>query len=228
MRRLNKLIVLCGVCLFITAPCLTAEENVNPDINRHYQNPDFSTWQQRFERAGREVYDYRHDIVSAIALQPQTVIADVGAGTGLFTLLFAQAVPRGHVYAVDISSVFIDKILQRAKHDGLNNISGVVNTQKSVNLAENSLDIVFLSDTYHHFEYPQTILQSIHKSLRAKGRLLIIDFRKDADVNSGWVMRHTRLNQQQVIKEIMRAGFVLVKEYDFLKENYFLEFRKAH
>ena len=89
-----------------------------------------------------------------------------------------------------------------------------------------SVDWVFLSDTYHHFEYPDAMLASINNALRPGGRLAIIDFRKQADRSSDWVMSHVRANRQQVIREMTAAGFELEREPDLLERNYFLIFRK--
>ncbi len=214
------------ICILVTTISFADEQNVNPTINQHYLNPDFDTWVERFERDGREVYDYRKQIVSTLKLKPDNVIADIGAGTGLFTRLFARAVPQGKVYAVDISKTFIDNIIRSAHAQNLHNIDGIINTQHSVNLPVNSIDMAFTSDTYHHFEYPQTMLSSIHQALKSGGRLVIIDFRKDPQVSSNWVMGHTRANKQQVIKEVSRAGFKLLREHDLLTENFFLEFTK--
>lgn len=201
------------------------EKNVNPEINRHYQNPNFSVWVQRFESEGREVYDKRLEIVAATGVKPGMHVADVGAGTGLFTKLFSPAVgTNGKVYAVDISAEFIKNIRRIAQEQDLNNVETVINTQKSVSLPENSVDIVFVCNTYHHFEYPQSMLASIKRALRKKGRLIIVDYKKIKGQSSKWVMNHIRDGKRQVIKEITRAGFNLTEEKRFLTTNYYIQF----
>ncbi|MFP3874975.1 MAG: class I SAM-dependent methyltransferase [Thiohalophilus sp.] len=206
---------------------VSAEENANPDINRHYQDPDFARWQSTFERRGREVYDHRHAIIEALDLETGMHIADVGAGTGLFTRLFAQQVGKtGKVYAVDIAQNFVDNILRTAREQDLNNIEGIVNDQHSARLPEDSVDLVFLSDTYHHFEYPEAMLDSIHRALRPGGRLVIIDFRREPGESSAWVMSHVRANREEVIDEVTTAGFELEQEPELLEDNYFLIFRR--
>jgi len=205
----------------------SAEENVNPDVNRHYQDPDFARWQSTFERRGREVYDQRYAIIEALDLQTGMHIADVGAGTGLFTRLFARQVSAtGKVYAVDIAQNFVDNILRTTREQDLNNVEGVVNDQQSTRLPEQSVDLVFLSDTYHHFEYPRAMLDSIHRALRPGGRLAIIDFRKQPGKSSAWVISHVRANRDEVVDEVTAAGFVLLREPQMLEKNYFLIFRR--
>lgn len=212
--------------LLCLAPGAQAEQaSVRPDINRHYENADYERWRQTFERPGREVYDRRHDIVAAARVQTGMDVADVGAGTGLFTELFAEAVgPEGTVYAVDITESFIDNILRRVRDQGLDNVRGVVNDGRSTGVAADSLDLVFLSDTYHHFEYPQAMLESIHAALRPGGRLVVIDFRREEGVNSPWVMEHVRAGRDEVVAEIEAAGFRLIEDAPLLKVNYFLRF----
>ena len=203
------------------------EENFNPEINRHYQGAEFADWVGVFEQAGREVYDQRHAVVKALKLQPGMDIADIGAGTGFYTLLFARAVgSNGNVFAVDITKDFIFNIQRRAHEENLKNIHGVLNNQKDTLLAPNSIDLAFVCATYHHFEYPQTMLASIHRALRPGGKLIIIDFHKQAGISSAWVMSHVRSDKSTVIQEIEQAGFQFQSESELLKANFFLWFEK--
>jgi len=203
------------------------QHSVRPDINTHYQNPDFAQWQAAFERPGREVYDQRHRIVQEAGVRPGMVVADIGAGTGLFTLLFAPKVgPAGKVIAVDISPVFVDNVLRRSREQGFHNVQGIVNRPTDVELPPGSIDLAFISDTYHHFEYPQKMLQSIQRALRPGGMLVVIDFDRRAGVSSPWVLGHVRADKETVIEEIDAAGFELVDDKAFLQDNYFLRFRQ--
>lgn len=222
MQRLTISLLL----LFFMMPVL-AEQNVNPGINDHYQNADPNRWRGIFESDGREVWDRRDDIIRALELQPGMAIADVGAGTGFFTILMAKEIgPMGKAYAVDIAPEFIDAIESRAKEHGVGNIVGIVNDQQSTGLPKNSVDLVFISDTYHHFEYPKTTLQSIHDALKAGGELVIIDFKKIPGYSSAWVMGHVRVDEQQVTSEVQAAGLELAQRLDFMQTQYFLRFRK--
>jgi ubiquinone/menaquinone biosynthesis C-methylase UbiE len=219
--------LLSGLLLAFTVSVPAAEQNVAPGINRHYEHADYDDWVSRFESTGREVYDQRHSIVDALDLKSGMRIADVGAGTGLFTILFAKAVgTAGKVFAVDISDNFVHNIIRRADKQGLKNIEGIVNSQKDTKLKPGSVELVFISDTYHHFEYPQAMLHSMHQALTPGGRLVIIDFRKQQGVSSGWVMSHVRADKQSVIREVEAAGFRYEYDSGKLKTNYFLFFRK--
>ena len=212
---------------FRVMPLSANEQNVNPGINTYYYDAEFEHWVSVFEQPGREVYDKRQAIVAALALQPGMVVADLGAGTGFYTFLFAQQVgPSGRVYAVDISENFIEHIKQTANSQDLQNIEGIVNTQQSTQLPAESVDVVFVCDTYHHFEYPQTMLASIHQSLRQNGQLVIIDFRKQPGLSSSWVMSHVRADEIAVIREVESVGFKLIGQPALLRDNFFLKFVK--
>ena len=226
ISRSLPLALLLALSLGITS--LQAEQNVNPDINEYYYNAEFKHWVGIFERPGREVYDKRENIVAELGLKPGMTVADIGAGTGFYTHMFAKQVgSSGRVYAVDISENFIHHILQTARTQDLNNIEGIINDQQETKLPVGSVDLVFVCDTYHHFEYPQTMLASIHKALRPGGQLVIIDFRKMPDVSSSWVMSHVRADETDVIREVETAGFRLSRKSDLLHENFFLKFNKA-
>ncbi|MCG7899977.1 MAG: methyltransferase domain-containing protein [Candidatus Thiodiazotropha lotti] len=209
---------------------LMAEDHsagADPRINQPYQDPDFQVWQDIFESPGREVYDDREAILQALNLETGMWVADIGAGTGLFTWLFATEVgDQGRVFAVDISSEFIRNILQIARQSNLKNVQGIVNSQTSLALQPDTMDVVFVCDTYHHFEQPQVMLKLIHQSLKSGGRLVVIDYRKRPGFSSNWVMDHVRLDRDGVIAEIEQSGFRLSGEENFLRANYFLTFTK--
>jgi predicted methyltransferase len=217
-----------AICLLglLTAPGLAAQEaSVRPGINRHFTDPEFNQWVARFERPGREVYDHRYQIVAATGVGPGMVVADIGAGTGLFTRLFAAKVgDSGKVYAVDIAPAFVDNIVRISRAQGQRNVEGVVNSAKSVSLPPHSIDLAFICDTYHHFEYPRDMMASLHRALKPDGSVAIIDFRKIPGFSSPWVMGHVRAGEPVVVGEIEAAGFRLVEDRDFLTTSYFLRF----
>ncbi|MBM3858017.1 MAG: methyltransferase domain-containing protein [Verrucomicrobia bacterium] len=215
---------------FILAGAALAEEkSVRPGINTEYLKPDLDVkkWVARFEKPGREVFDHREKIMEALHLKRGQRVADVGAGTGLFTMLMADAVgPKGKVYAVDIAKDFVALIKKRATEANLKNIETVLCTERSVELPKDSIELAFTSDTYHHFEYPGSVVASIRQALRSGGELVVVDYRREPGKSSDWIVKHVRASQEEVAKEIEAAGFERVPATDFLKENYFMRFRK--
>ena len=203
------------------------ETSVNPGINENFQNPEPKAFTERFETEGREVYDNRDLIVEKLALQPGMAVADVGTGTGLFTRLIAPKVgAAGKVYAVDIAKTFVDHTVMSSHARGLNQVEGVVCTPDDAKLAPGSVDLVFICDTYHHFEFPHKTMLSIGRALKPGGRVALLDFERIEGVSSDWTMGHVRAGKEVFLKEIEDAGFELVEEFDLFKENYFVVFKK--
>ena len=225
----NKWRILGLGLMVLAAPGLATppEQSVRPGVNTAYDNANVARWRGVFERDGREVWDRRHDIVRALRLRPGTALADIGAGTGFFSLLFAEAVgPTGRVYAVDITRNFVESIRIRAAGLGLKQVTGVVNTAKSTLLPAYSVDLVFISDTYHHFEYPASMLASIHAALRPNGEMVVIDFKRIPGLSHPWVLDHVRAGEDAITREIRAAGFELIERQDFMQTQYYLRFRK--
>jgi predicted methyltransferase len=213
-----------------STPPVPAESSVKPGVNAEFLKPELqiTQWVERFEREGREIYDQREAIARAVGLRPGMSVADIGAGTGLFTPLFAEAVgPAGTVYAVDIAPEFVKHIEQRAAVSGLRNVRGVLCTERSVELPPNSVDVAFICDTYHHFEFPQSTMKSLHRALRRTGEVVLIDFKRIPGQSSEWTMNHVRAGQEVFEQEIESVGFRKVREIDLLKQNYVVRFRKV-
>ena len=207
---------------------LGQEQSVKPGINAPFENPDVKEFVGKFETESREIYAERKEILEKCRLKEGMAGADVGAGTGLFTRLFAQAVgPEGKVYAVDIAPKFIEHIDKTCKEAGLKNVKGVVCKPDSVELPEGSVDLVFICDTYHHFEFPQKTMASVHRALRPGGQVVLVDFHRVEGKSSDWVLGHVRAGQEVFVKEIEAAGFKQLGEEKFLKENYLVRFEKV-
>ncbi len=219
----------CWAALQLSGPSYGQDQSVRPGINDSFEQPVVKEWVERFEREGREVFDKRVELVEACGITPGMAVADVGAGTGLFTQLFAKAVgSSGKVYAVDISDEFVDKIVADARQAKLQNIEAIVCAADDAKLAPNSVDLVYICDTYHHFEFPIKTMASIFKALKPGGRVVVVDFARVPGVSSDWILGHVRAGQEVVQAEIESVGLELLEaNQQLLKENYILIFSKA-
>jgi ubiquinone/menaquinone biosynthesis C-methylase UbiE len=147
-------------------------------------------------------------------------VADIGAGSGWFTVRAAQRVgPSGTVYAVDINPEAIHYIDRRVQKQSLANVKTILSTPDDPKLPKDGVDAVLLLKTYHEVADPVALLQHLRPALRAGARLGIID-RNGAAANHG-------VNQKIVVDEAARAGYRLMHTYDFVKDDgmdYFLLF----
>jgi len=216
--------------IFLAAPAVySQEESLAPGINKTYEKPDVERIAKSYERTNREVVQHLDAIVDACQLKPGMAVADVGAGTGLFTRPFARKVaPGGKVYAVDITPDFIEYIEKTCREEGLRNVVGVVNKDTSAELPPHSVDLVFICNTYHHFEYPMKMLQSIYRAVRPGGRVVLVDYKKEKGVSPEWVFGHVRADKKLTMEEVTRAGFKFLDSPDFMRIHYLLRFEKAH
>jgi SAM-dependent methyltransferase len=207
------------------------EESVRPRVNDLYLAPglDLERWTRVLEGESREVYAQRVAIAAAIGVTKGLRVADVGAGTGAFLETFVERVgDEGRVFAVEISPVFLEHLRARAAAEGWRQVQVIHGIDRSVELPAGSIDLAFVCDTYHHFEYPRSTLASIRTALVPGGRLAIVDFERVPGVSSQWVLDHVRAGRREVIREIEREGFALLDEprLDGLKENYVLVFER--
>lgn len=229
----SGLVLLAELCEFAgraqDAQAPAARSRVDPKINAPFRKPNVKDYVKRFEAEDRENYAHRHEIVAALALKPGMAIADIGAGTGVFTRLFADKVgPTGKVYAVDIARPFLDHIAAESKKRGQGQVVTVLCSQEATNLPAGSVDVAFLSDVYHHLEKPEKTLASIRQALRPGGRLVVVEFDRVPGRSSEFVLNHVRASQAVFRKEIEDAGFAVLPTPDApkLKENFFLAFEK--
>lgn len=226
------LAALLGACGSTRSAAPQAEPSIRPGLNERFLAADGMSAEQAvatFEVESREIAAQRDAIVAALELRPGMAVADVGAGSGLFLAPFSRAVgPRGKVYAVDIAPRFVEFMAERARREGLANVEAVLCSERSVDLAPRSIDLAFVCDTYHHFEYPRSTLASLMRALRPGGTLVVVDFERIPGISSEWVLGHVRAGKETFRAEIEAAGFVFVHELDLpgLVENYALLFRR--
>ncbi len=188
------------------------DESLAPGINERFRRqPDASIKQFDFTSGNLQ---QQREILEALELKPGMDVADIGAGSGVHARLFAPKVlPAGKVYAVDIVQDFLDHIETACREEGIKNVLCVLGSDISTNLKPFSVDAVFSCDTYHHFEYPFKMLDSIHKALRPGGKFVIIDFKDKSS--------HVRADSKSAIEEISKAGFRLIDSRD-LSNMFFL------
>jgi SAM-dependent methyltransferase len=204
-------------------------EHAHPEHHGVHHGPaqhrfeDAEAWAKRFDDPARDAWQRPDEVVAALALAPDATVADVGSGTGYFTVRLARAVPRGRVYGVDIEPDMARYLGERARREGLGNVVPVLAEAGALTLPA-PVDLVLLVDTYHHIEDRVPYFQGLRSHLAPGGRLAIIDFRRGAPL--GPPEAH-RIPPEQVRQELEAAGWRFTGEHGFLPHQYFLLFVPA-
>jgi ubiquinone/menaquinone biosynthesis C-methylase UbiE len=177
-------------------------------------------WAKVFDDPARDAWQKPHDVIQALGLRPNSIVADIGSGTGYFSARLAHFVPKGRVYAVDVEAEMVNYLRDRAKREGLSNITAVTGEPDDPRLPE-QVDLVLMVDVFHHITDRKRYLRKLRDSLSPSGRVAIIDFNQESKMGPP---RRDRIKPEQAKSELKQAGYALLKEHAFLPEQYFLIF----
>ncbi|MGH6693090.1 MAG: class I SAM-dependent methyltransferase, partial [Gammaproteobacteria bacterium] len=137
---------------------------------------DADKWAKVFDDPERDAWQKPHEVIQALALKPDAIVADIGAGTGYFAVRLAHRVPKGRVYGVDTEAAMVKHLAERAKKAGLGNLKAVAGAPDDPRLPEKA-DLIILVDVYHHVADRERYFRDLLKSLTPGGRVAVIDFR---------------------------------------------------
>ena len=188
-----------------------------------YRFSDADKWAKVFDDPERDAWQKPHEVIQALALNPDAIVADIGAGTGYFAVRFAHMVPKGRVYGVDTETAMVKHLSERAKKAGLGNLKAVSGAPNDPRLPEKA-DLVVLVDVYHHVGDRERYFRNLQKSLKPGGRVAVIDFRMESPVGPP---KRARVAPDAVKAEMKNAGYVLAHEHAFLPNQYFLVFKST-
>jgi len=182
---------------------------------------DADKWAKVFDDPERDAWQKPHDVIQALALKPDAIVADIGAGTGYFSVRFAHMLPQGRVYGVDTEPGMVKHLADRARREGLKNVTAIAGKPGDPRLPEKA-DLVILVDVYHHVDDRERYFRQLQNSLKLGGRVAVIDFRMDSPVGPP---KNARIEPDRVKAEMKRAGYALAQEHAFLPNQYFLVFQ---
>ena len=182
---------------------------------------DAEKWSHVFDDPERDAWQKPHQVVQALGLAQDAVVADIGAGTGYFAVRFANMVPKGTVYAVDIEPDMVRYLAERAKKEKRANLIAVKGEPGDPRLP-GKVDLIVLVDVYHHIEDRERYFRSLAASLKPGGRVAVIDFRLDSPSGPP---KAARVAPEKVKAQLAGAGYVLAGEHGFLPRQYFLVFK---
>lgn len=188
----------------------------------HKLHGDPAAYIQALDDPARDAYQKPHDVMMALAVRPGELVADIGAGSGYFTLRLAHHVGAGgHVYAVDVSADMIRHLNGRIRDLGLANVSSILAPPDDP-LLPRPVDRILFVNVWHHIDGRAAYLARLRRSLKPGGQIVMIDFHKrDLPVGPPVAMKIAR---EDLVAEMDRSGFQVAAEHTFLPHQYFLVF----
>lgn len=189
----------------------------------HHHFSDAERWAQVFDDPARAQWQRPKQVIAALALAPDARVADIGSGTGYFSVRLARAVPQGKVFGADLEPDMVKYLNARAAKEKLSNLTSIQAAPEDPRLPE-PVDLVLLVDTYHHIRARPDYFARLRDRLRPDGRVAIIDFKADSPTGPP---RGGRVAPEVVEKEMTQAGYHRVAAHDFLPYQYFLVFAPA-
>ncbi len=214
--------ILVGVVLGILSGALAAQsQQQGGSHGRLFPPSDLGL----LDAPDRDLWQRPDQIMDALGIADASVVADIGAGSGWFTIRLARRVgPRGLVYAEDVQKEMINAISRRVSREGLSNVRPVLGLKNNALLPEGALDAVLVVDAYHEVEDRVAMLASLARALKPQGRIGVIDFKLDG--TGPGPSPEERVSPDVVVKDAAQAGLRLIRQEVFLPFQYFLIFGK--
>jgi len=209
---------------FVLAGCDKGSESSLP---QHYDNKQEVL--ADLEDPRRDGWARPDEVVAALPLDdPKMVVADVGAGSGYFSRRIAGRIPAGKVIAVDVDADFVDHVKTHRDAWGTPNVEPRLAMYENALLPADSVDLVFVSNTYAYIRDRDAYFTGIQHALHPGGKLVIIDFRPDADLSGvdNAPKPAQRVARDDVVRQIEGLGFALDHEETFLPHQYYLVFER--
>ena len=231
-------ILILAVSLFVTSWAHVFKEvsevykvglRTRDGIGKYYMGREISQvmghlgagWLERNSREAEERTDLLLDFLESL---PGETVADIGAGTGFFSLPLAQRKPSGRILAVDIQMEMLTLIARKADALGIDNVDLIQGTVVDPMLPADSVDVVYIVDAYHEFSHPREMMLGIVEGLRDGGRVVLVEYRgEDPQIP---IKPLHKMTQKQAILELESAGLRWDKTEDFLPQQHVMVFTK--
>ena len=212
-----------GAALLVVMPAVAQDQTPRSHEEMHRLHQDPKAYIAMLEDPKRDEYQKPHEVLMALSLKPGETVADIGSGSGYFTLRLAAHVgDTGRVYAVDIDPEMVRHLNRRVRDAGLSNVQTLLAEPGDPLLRDRSIDRFVVVDTWHHIDDQPKYLGLMKKMLKPGGQVVMIDFQKrELPVGPRLEMKIAR---EDLIRQLEENGFRLAKEHTFLPYQYFLVF----
>jgi arsenite methyltransferase len=218
--------LMAAAALVLVVPAAAQDQTPRSHEEMHRLHRDPKAYIAMLEDPKRDAYQKPHEVLMALDLQPGETVADVGSGSGYFTLRFAAHVcDRGRVFAVDVDPEMIRHLNRRVRDAGVRNVQTVLAEPNDPLLPDASVDRFVVVDTWHHLENPLDYLARMKRMLKPGGQVVMIDFQK-RELPLGPPME-MKIAREDLVRQMEANGFHLAKEHTFLPYQYFLVFTVA-
>lgn len=194
---------------------------------RSFRRAYFERYIAMLEHKDRDAFQKPDKVIEVLALKPGERMADIGAGSGYFTIRLARAVgSTGIVWAVDIEQSLLDYIEKRVKEERLLNVRLKLVPEDDPQLPAGSVDTIIIIHTYPYIQNRTEYAKKLRAALAPGGRVVIIDYIPTSWEKRPWgPLPHQQLSRETVDAEMAMAGFKPFKIHDFLPQQYFVEYR---
>jgi ubiquinone/menaquinone biosynthesis C-methylase UbiE len=221
----SALILLVLAAVAIAATALSFAQGTHPVSGRRIASVMDARGAEWLDRPEREREEAPAKAIAALDVRPGQTVADIGAGSGYYTVRMAEAVgPKGRVYATDIQPAMLDLIRKKlAAKKNAENVELVLGTLTESKLPDAAMDLALMVDVYHELAQPQAFLRSLKRALKPDGRLVLIEFRKE----SAWVpiREEHKMSVAEARMELEAEGYTFVQTIDVLPWQHILVFK---
>ncbi|MCX7142682.1 MAG: class I SAM-dependent methyltransferase [Proteobacteria bacterium] len=217
--RIVRFVILCFVSIAYSS--IGVAQGVGFDTQQRPPFQDIGAWSNRLEDPARDQTQKPDQVVAALRLAKNAVVADIGSGTGYFTVRLARAVPEGRVYGADSEPKMVQYLRERGSAEGLTNMVSVQATRADPALPE-PVDLALIVNVQSMVKNPEDYFRRLRTNLKPGGQVAMIAYRPEAVTGSPLAMR---VPAEQVKRDMAQQGYALAAEHDFLPDQYFLVFR---
>ncbi len=198
-------------------------------IGKYYMNREIAhvmghlgaSWLERREREKEENVS---QAIKNMDLQPDEVVADIGAGSGYYSFRIAKELSKGKVLAVDLQPEMLAMMRQKISQQKIDNVELIQAKESNPNLPEKSIDMAFMVDVYHELSYPKEVMQNIVAALKPNGRFILLEYRMEDPTVP--IKRLHKMSLEQAVKEMEAVGLRLKNNKTNLPWQHFMIFVK--